>query len=281
MWTGLAIAAAGLLWSFWPSPGIDTDYFARIRGTYGRRGPVVMIDEAHWNADRADGRYRPFVHLLRRDGYRVVRNKQKFVPGLFAGTHVLVIANALGFRGTVQRIAGPITRKVRLEADAFEPPEVAAVREWVRSGGSLLLIADFAPQESASRKLAAAFDVNMSAGQAARRESAIRLERGRGLEDHPILQGLPERNQGVHSVVMLPGPTLAPPRDSAVLLRQPETGQPQGIALEYGKGRVVMMGDAASLTARIAGRSMIGINSPDMDNQQLALNIMHWLSRVL
>ena len=105
MWTGFAIAAVGLLWSFWPSPGIDHDYFARISSTYGRRGPTVMIDEAHWNADRADGRYRPFVHLLRRDGYRVVRNKQEFVPGLFAGIHVLVIANALGFQGTLQRFA--------------------------------------------------------------------------------------------------------------------------------------------------------------------------------
>jgi hypothetical protein len=283
MWTGFAIAAAGLLWSFWPSPGIDHDYFARIRGTYGRRGPTVMIDEAHWNVDRADGRYRPFVHLLRRDGYRVVRNKQEFVPGLFAGIHVLVIANALGFKGTLQRVANAagFVGKVHLEADAFDSGEVNVVRDWVRSGGSLLLVADHAPYGSAARKMAAAFGVEMSEWRAGDRESATRFERGRGLEDHPIIQGSSDRDETVYSVVMQAGQSLTPHRDAAVFLRLPETGAAQGVALEYGKGRAVVMADAGSLTARVAGRSRIGINSSDMDNQQLALNIMHWLTRVL
>ena len=80
---------------------------------------------------------------------------------------------------------------------------------------------------------------------------------------------------------MQAGQSLTPRGDAAVFLRLPETRQAQGVALEYGKGRAVVMADAASLTARVAGRSRIGINSSDMDNQQLALNIMHWLSRVL
>jgi hypothetical protein len=36
-------------------------------------GPVVLIDEAHFNYHTADGRYGPFAKLLRRDGY-VVRS---------------------------------------------------------------------------------------------------------------------------------------------------------------------------------------------------------------
>ena len=61
------------------------------------------------------------------------------------------------------------------------------------------------------------------------------------------------------------------------------TGWSQGLALEYGKGRVVVLGEAAMLTARLHrfdGRP-IGMNTPSYDNRQLALNIMHWLTRAL
>jgi hypothetical protein len=35
------------------------------------RGPVVLLDEAHFNFHTAGGRYKPFAELLRRDGYVV------------------------------------------------------------------------------------------------------------------------------------------------------------------------------------------------------------------
>lgn len=35
------------------------------------KGPRVVIHAAHHNFHTADGRYRPFADLLRRDGYRV------------------------------------------------------------------------------------------------------------------------------------------------------------------------------------------------------------------
>lgn len=60
-------------------------------------------------------------------------------------------------------------------------------------------------------------------------------------------------------------------------------GWSQGLALEIGKGRVVVLGEAAMLTARLHrfdGRP-IGMNTAGYDNRQLALNIMHWLTRLL
>ena len=53
--------------------------------------------------------------------------------------------------------------------------------------------------------------------------------------------------------------------------------------MEFGRGRVVVLGEAAMLTARLHrfdGRP-IGMNTPGYDNRQLALNIMHWLTRLL
>jgi hypothetical protein len=60
-------------------------------------------------------------------------------------------------------------------------------------------------------------------------------------------------------------------------------GCSQGLAFEYGKGRVVVMGEAAMLSAQLAGpdRAPMGMNVPGLDNRQLALNIVRWLAGVL
>jgi hypothetical protein len=59
-------------------------------------------------------------------------------------------------------------------------------------------------------------------------------------------------------------------------------GRAQGVALELGKGRVVVISEAAALTAQVASRGFrFGMNVPGIDNRQLALNIMHWLSGAL
>jgi hypothetical protein len=42
------------------------------------RGPVVLLDEAHFNFHTAAGRYLPFAMLLRRDGYDVRASKSAF-----------------------------------------------------------------------------------------------------------------------------------------------------------------------------------------------------------
>jgi hypothetical protein len=59
-------------------------------------------------------------------------------------------------------------------------------------------------------------------------------------------------------------------------------GRAQGIALRHGKGRVVVMGEAACLTSQIDKEHPddppFGMSHPDIDNRQLALNILHWLS---
>ena len=76
-----------------------------------------------------------------------------------------------------------------------------------------------------------------------------------------------------------PGPSLS------------AAGRAQGIALTFGKGRVVVLGEAALLSAQLvkgpaaqlmgSGELRIGMNRAGNDDRQLALNIMHWLSRLL
>src|SRR5688500_8450814 len=62
------------------------------------RGPVVMLDEAHLNFHTAEGRYKPFAELLRRDGYVVRASSLKFSKAALQGGRILVIANALAER---------------------------------------------------------------------------------------------------------------------------------------------------------------------------------------
>ena len=63
----------------------------------------------------------------------------------------------------------------------------------------------------------------------------------------------------------------------------PATGYAQGVALQSGKGRVVILGEAAMLTAQVDAKTKkpFGMNVQGIDNRQLTLNIMHWLSRLL
>ena len=60
----------------------------------------------------------------------------------------------------------------------------------------------------------------------------------------------------------------------------PIEGWSQGACKKYGKGKIVVFGEAAMFTAQLAGpnKRPIGMNSPDaQENHQLLLNIIHWL----
>src|SRR5260221_8198922 len=55
-----------------------------------------------------------------------------------------------------------------------------------------------------------------------------------------------------------------------------------GAMLQYGKGRVVIFGEAAMFTAQLQGpdRRPMGMNQPTAkQNPQFLLNIIHWLDR--
>ena len=60
----------------------------------------------------------------------------------------------------------------------------------------------------------------------------------------------------------------------------------QALAFDFGHGRVAVLGEAGMLTAQIVrfddGRPPVrfGLNTEGHDDQQFALNLMHWLSRL-
>jgi len=274
-----------------PQQQADPNFVTRVaKPAYTRRHPKVLFDEAHNNIHTPSGLYKPFANLITNDGYTIVSNKDKFQKSTLAGYDILLIANAAGPRG--QR-ATP----------AFTDEEADAVSDWVKAGGSLLFISDHAPMGAAVEILAKRFGVDMSKAYTDDPSSQdkelgdISFSReNKLLGDHPITRG---RNQSerVNRVVTFTGQSLKGPADSVALLKLPDTaidtfpgtketitaaGRTQGLTMTFGKGRVVVLGEAGMLSAQIDNKDRVfGMNYPNTDNRQLALNIMHWLSRLL
>lgn len=264
---------------------------------YKREGPRVMFDEAHHNFHTTDGRYKPFVDLLSNDGYRVVRNRQPFTKTTLNNARVLVIANALGAEEDDDEGA---------DKSAFTDQEIQAVQDWVKGGGALLLIADHAPFGGAASTLASSFGVEMSKGYtfdpqhsvAGSPSHLIFSRENKLLANHPISEGRGEKER-LNLLRSFTGQSLKGPEGSAGILLLSDTaidrptydskesvsaaGRAQAIALKFGKGRVLVQGEAAMLSAQVSGpnKHAMGMNVPGNDDRQYVLNVMHWLSGVL
>lgn len=177
---------------------------------------------------------------------------------------------------------------------AFSDEECETVVQWVFEGGALLLITDHAPWATPSLCLTTRFGVDMSNSNGTIDPQHHLPEGNTGwlvftraaglLGDHPVTRG---RNvdKRVNRVVTFYGQSLVGPPDFTSILTLsgsaldlvesgdtiPADGRAQGLAGSFGKGRVVVLGEAMMLMEPGLGRS-------DADNRQLAINIVRWLS---
>lgn len=298
----------GALSAFYALPKIaDPNFNAQVAGpSYTTTHPVILIDEAHQNLHTSSGRYKPFADLLASDGYRIVPNTYKFQRESLVNGQILVIANAQG-------------ENSRGDAPAFTDDECDAVRDWVNTGGSLLLITDVYPTGSAAESLAGRFGVEMSKGftedpvnHVSNKPGVLLFTREKNLiGEHPIMEGRDGRER-INRVITYMGQSLKGPEESAPLLKLsnaavdrvpelvetespdgppqktikysdpiPAAGRTQGVAFKFGQGRVVVLGEAGVLSAQVQAEEAFGMNDQRADNRQLALNIMHWLSGLI
>jgi hypothetical protein len=304
---GVVVAVVALYLHIFPfGARADRSFDAGVSTpAYADRHPVMLFDEGHYNAHRASGKYAPFVKLMRNDGYEVREHEGPFTAENLRDADVLVIVNASG--GSNPQVfginLGPLRTGER-DAPAFSAAEIDAITHWVREGGALLLIADHYPFGSAAASLAAALGVTMHGGFADVANQypnqidsgAIQFSRANGLlADHPIANGRTETER-VNLVMSFTGQSLNAPGESILLglpasateavpppptFKEQAAGNAQGAALELGRGRVVVLGEAGMLTAQIDGDTPFGMNVAGIDNRQFALNVAHWLSRLL
>lgn len=124
------------------------------------KGPVIVLDEAHFNFHTLGGRYSAFGRVLTDDGYVLRPGTERSTSAALTDVRILVIANAL-----------PDTSEWRLPtASALTAEECATVKQWVSDGGSLFLIADHMPFGGAAADLATAFGFNWINGFAFRKD---------------------------------------------------------------------------------------------------------------
>lgn len=300
----------------------DPDFDVSVeRPAYGEPGPMVAIDAAHYNSHTAEGPYQPLAELLRNDGYRVVAGTEPFTCRELADVDVLIVANA-GAREP-DPDAPPIFSDAEAEAlrdwvagggalllIADHAPFGAAAQKLARRfgiemGEGWVLDAGERPGSISTQIL-------------------YSRENGR-LGDHPITRGRGP-SETVNVVRSFSGQSLTLPEGAAPLLmlgprarevtdnnalddaaqavRSAEGpwyelvapwsrdvgGRVQGLALTFGEGRVVVLGEAAMLSAQVItlpnadGTERVfraGMNAPGNDNRQFALNLMRWLSGAL
>lgn len=288
------MSVTGVLTQQIPDPHFD----ARVdKPTFTKNYPRVLFDEAHNNSDTTTGRYKPFADLIFNDGYHIAVNRQPFSKASLATHKILVIVNPLG---------GEDADEEGADGPAFTPEECDAVNDWVRGGGALLLIADQAPFAAAADILAKRLGVDMSKGETTDTANADKefnspdvlaySRENHLLAEHSITSGRSD-GERVNRVIVFGGQSLKGPQGSDAFLKLADTavdeiapgkngsaaGRAQGIAFRPGKGRVLVLGDAAMLSAQLTGsdNQPVGMNVPTIDNRQLALNIMHWLSGIL
>jgi hypothetical protein len=274
----------------------DTSFrFANIHPAYQEgKGPLVLIDAAHFNFHTKDGGFYAFAKLLEQDGYRVESLNKPIQNGNeLSKCKILVIANALNEVND--------TNWVLPTPSAFTKNEIEIIKNWVENGGSLLLIADHMPFAGAAYELGKTFGfefVNGFAFTGERSWPPSKFSKKEGtLADSPV-------SSDIDSVSTFTGSAFHAP-DSAIpilifqkenISRQPDTawkfhqttpiisleGYCQGAIMEFGKGKVAMFGEAAMFTAQIVnGNFPLGINSPEApQNAQFVLNLVHWLDGV-
>ncbi len=270
-------------------------------------GPTILFDEGHHNHHSLKSSYRPFAQLLANDGFQLETLRGPVTPDALRGARILAIVTA---QADTDTNAEP----------AFTTAEIARITDFVRRGGSLLLVTDHYPFANSVERLANALGLQVAKGMTFdpvhhRRETKddsrlLFSFANQRLGRHPVTMG---RNSGeaVSEVETFTGDALRaqPGRPATAVLAlsdsainrlgvpkvrhdggdvivdvefvspRPASGWAQGLALEVGGGRVVVLADAAMITAQEDGGRKLGMNAPGNDNRQFLLNAMRWLGR--
>lgn len=260
------------------------------------KGSVIYFDEAHNNIHTLKDRLLITGKLLEEDGYIVKPFKKNIsTKVLLNDCNILIISNALN-DNNIHNWSNPTF-------SAFTDKEIENIKNWVNEGGSLLLIIDHMPLPGAAYKLAKEFGFELRNGHAKPKpwKENYFYRKDNTLTDNIITNGR-DKNERIDSILAFDGSGFIIPDDAISMLTFDSTyfqwdpqhawdlgsvepysisGFSQGAFKEYGKGKIVIYGEAMMFTAQLgAGLSWIklGMNSAKCpNNYKLFLNTIHWL----
>lgn len=261
-------------------------------------GQRIVFDQGHKNHHQIDRTYKPFVNLLINDGCLIKSVDKPIDSTILSNADVFIIATAMG-------------KEEPGEKSPFTDNEINSLESWVKNGGSALLITEHYPFGLAMEPLLNKFGIIVHNGYTEDSTmtnktvaDALLFDKSKGQinNDHPITSGISRVNTFTGSSIK--GDSTWTPllilssnaqnynvdvkvdRDGGDVRVSvsyadfyPATGYTQGLCKIFGKGRVVILSESALLTAQIdKNGNKFGMNIPDTDNKQFALNIIRWLS---
>lgn len=283
------------------------------RPAYAGEGPLIQLDAAHGSVQTIDGRYAGFAALVRADGYRIRAGEQKLdAPGALDGVDVLVISNAVrpmdgsSPSAFAETEIAALDRWVRNGGSlllAVDHAPYGSANETLGRALGVEMGKGYAfvptpegPLTNLDYPVEALGDHPIIAGRdEGERVRRIRTFTGQSLRGPVGATTLMAMSEDAREAAALP--TLqeidrrleAGEAADAVLGELARPALPaQGLAFEHGRGRVVVLGEAGMLTAQVvrfpadSGREdvVFGLQTPGHDDQQFALNLLHWLSRL-
>tara|TARA_B100001778_G_scaffold167785_1_gene137961 strand:- start:1397 stop:2317 length:921 start_codon:yes stop_codon:yes gene_type:complete len=257
-------------------------------------GPLVMIDAAHKNFFVQSHLIKPLVDIALNDGYRVSFIDKKLTKENLNQAKILIIITALPFDFATQSSAAGM--------ETYTENELNEVQAWVNNGGSLLVFSEHAPFDQAINPLLKKFEIESSVGvtiDTLNYDKSYNYRmivfKGNNLNNsHPLVNGKYE----VKKLVSFGGSALSGEKyDNILKLGNSSlnvkhqtgngplgSGNSQGLAGFYGKGKVVAFGDSNGFTAMIfnnedGSKMYAGMNSEGYDWKNFVLNTFDWLSK--
>ncbi|MES1220155.1 MAG: hypothetical protein ABUT20_31925 [Bacteroidota bacterium] len=261
--------------------------------------PKVLFDEAHHNHHKIETTYKPFATLITNDGCSVTSTDKPVDATALANTDIYILATAMG-------------KEDPGEKPPFTQGEVDVTEQWVKEGGSLLLITEHYPFGLAMMPVLTKFGVQVHNGYTEdtllnNKEipDALLFTKSKGNLNatHPITDKVERlntftgssvkgdstwtqlliftpnaQNFNVNVNVQKSGGDITTSVEYAGFYSA--KGYSQGICKQYGKGKIVVLAESAFLTAQFdKNGNRYGMNSPDEDNKQFVLNLVRWLAK--
>lgn len=312
MWKSVFILLCTILFFGCDQQHADRSFDAKVfRPAFTADHPRVLFDQGHNNMHRMDGTYRPFVDLISNDGCSVASIDKPFTQELLQPYDILVIANP---KGKEKKYESAFTEE---ECSAVEQwvrggGNLLLIADHHPIGSATEILSKHfgVAMSRGFTNDSVYFDSTSFTESQIDGKSQLIFSRANGLiADHPITAGR-DSTERINKIISFTGQSLSGAgipflilsshaadvipdsiwetkgfldTDTHTRFAEPVSaaGKAQGIALEFGKGRVVVMGEAAMLTAQQFKEEKFGMQQPGLDNKQLVLNIVRWLGRAL
>lgn len=277
----------------------DNDFEFEIDAPYfSEKHPHILMDRFH-SPYVEQGSVQPLVKLLQADGAKVDYGDKAISTEVLAEVDIFVTVN-------------PYRRNFE-DFSIMEPPsaynniEISVIRQWVKDGGKLWIIADHQPFAGGAAKLAEAFGITFLNGYTLKtsmlpkRRGLIVYKPGYGLNTNHSMFDLIDQTK-LEYFSAFTGQAIIPPDNSTPVLTIPNgysavfvrptfgliprsaftldvSGFSQGMSMVFGKGRVAAFGEAGGFTAQIANGKPFGFNERrGRNNPYLILATEHWLA---